>query len=136
MAKHVSGCQCGLHKPRTQEHRDRLREANLKHGHASPHTPEYAAWCQMKQRCLNPNYPAYPAYGGRGATVCERWLEFGNFLADMGEKPEPKHAYNIDLIDYTGNYEPGNVRWATRSEQGRRAREFNAERRSAVNESV
>lgn len=68
----------------------------------------------MVQRCTNPAKPNWPNYGGRGITVCDRWLDFTNFLADMGEKPQ---GLSIDRIDVDGNYEPGNCRWATDAEQ-------------------
>lgn len=68
----------------------------------------------MKNRCLNPNATDYARYGGRGITICERWLTFANFLADMGERPEGR---TLDRINNSGNYEPGNCRWATASEQ-------------------
>ena len=68
----------------------------------------------MKQRCLNPNSKRYPRYGGRGITICTRWLDFANFLEDMGEVPEGK---SIDRINNDGNYEPSNCRWATKYEQ-------------------
>ncbi len=72
----------------------------------------------MIQRCTNPNSPDYPRWGGKGIKVCERWLKFENFLADMGEKPYPD--FSIDRYpDKQGNYEPSNCRWATRSEQQR-----------------
>jgi hypothetical protein len=64
----------------------------------------------MIQRCNNPNNPAYPRYGGRGITICPRWLVFENFLADMGDKPE---GFTLDRINNDKGYEPGNCRWAT-----------------------
>jgi len=74
----------------------------------------------MLARCHYTNAINYHRYGGRGVTVCDRWLKFGNFLADMGRKPSPKHS--IDRTDNEGNYEPGNCRWATAKEQCRNTR--------------
>src|SRR5688572_5961440 len=89
------------------------------HGHSRhgvPRTPEYHSWVSMKTRCYNPNCNRYERYGGRGIVVCERWrTSFVNFLADLGLRPSPKHS--LDRIDSNGNYEPGNVRWATDAEQ-------------------
>ena len=70
----------------------------------------------MKKRCLNPRAKQFEDYGGRGITVCDRWINsFENFFADVGPRPSPEHS--IDRIDNDGNYELGNVRWATAFEQ-------------------
>ena len=83
--------------------------------HGMSRTPEYKAWFNMKDRCFNPNTKGYPNWGGRGITVCDRWLDFENFLADMGTKPSPKHS--LDRIDNDGDYCPDNCRWSTKAEQ-------------------
>lgn len=84
--------------------------------HGMSHTAEYKAWIQMKQRCNNPNSSSYPYYGGKGITVCERWVQsFESFLSDLGRKPSKTHS--LDRIDPSGNYEPSNCRWATPFEQ-------------------
>ncbi len=74
----------------------------------------YGSWCAMKQRCFNVKNHAYQYYGGRGITVCDRWMSYSNFAADMGERP---HGHSLDRIDNDGNYDPSNCRWATVSEQ-------------------
>jgi hypothetical protein len=64
----------------------------------------------MKQRCLNEKHDSYHYYGGRGIKVCDRWLVFENFLADMDERPE---NMTLDRIDSDGDYELSNCRWTT-----------------------
>jgi hypothetical protein len=90
--------------------------------HGKTGTKAYRAWTHMLSRCRDHNCNEFPRWGGIGITVCERWLRFENFLADMGEPPSPKHS--IDRWpDKAGNYQPGNVRWATIKEQNRNRRD-------------
>lgn len=98
------------------------RGKNVKHGHASGGkiTPTWQAWSSMRERCDQPNHPAFKNYGGRGIKVCERWAtSFENFLADMGERPP---NLELDRIDNEEGYEPGNCRWTTRLVQARNRR--------------
>ena len=71
-------------------------------------------------RCNNPKSEGYPLYGGRGISVCERWRIPSNFMEDMGPKPEP--TMELDRINNNGNYEPSNVRWATKKTNMRNTR--------------
>lgn len=88
--------------------------------HGDKRTPEYDAWIGMKRRCNNPNSSRYKDYGGRGITVCERWMVVENFLTDMGERPTIEHS--LDRKNNEGNYEPSNCRWATHEEQNQNQR--------------
>lgn len=76
-------------------------------------SPEYMAWANMKQRCCNPKCDKYHRYGGRGITICDRWINsFSNFYEDMGQRPFPEAQ--IDRRNNDGDYEPDNCRWVTR----------------------
>jgi hypothetical protein len=91
-------------------------EKELKTIHGGVGTSTYRSWQAMKARCLNPNYEEYPNYGGKGVTICERWLNsFQNFLDDMGVRPEGMTLDRWPKCE--GNYEPGNCRWATPKQQ-------------------
>lgn len=102
----------GTKEPRV---RNPGKVTNFKHGLI--HTPEYVAWYAMKDRCLNPNSSNYAYWGGRGVGVYAPWVDdFTLFNAYVGPKPTPSHSLDR-FPDKNGNYEPGNVRWATKLEQ-------------------
>lgn len=92
-----------------------------KHGHTSGRkfSPEYYSWSSMMTRCTNPKHAKYADYGGRGISVCARWMKFENFLADMGPRPAGK---TIERKESDGNYEPSNCIWATRQRQSNNTR--------------
>jgi hypothetical protein len=84
----------------------------FKHGDINSGT--YSSWAAMKSRCLNPNDSRYKDYGGRGIKICDRWMDYRNFLADMGSRPE---GLTLEREEVNGNYELSNCRWATQKEQ-------------------
>lgn len=98
------------------EQREKWMASRVKHGGymGGKERPAHYTWRSMVARCTNPNHKAYGYYGRRGITVCERWMSYENFVADMGEPPE---GMSLDRVDNDKGYEPGNCRWATRSEQ-------------------
>lgn len=90
--------------------------------HGGRHLPEYTVWADMRRRCLNTTRKDYARYGGRGITICDRWIDsFANFLADMGPRPSPEHS--IERRDNESGYGPENCFWGTRVEQARNKRD-------------
>jgi hypothetical protein len=89
-----------------------LDKSNPRKKHGMYGTKEYNAWNAMKSRCYNKDYPSYSSYGGRGIKVCDEWLNnFTAFYEYIGDAPSVE--YSLDRINFDGDYEPGNVRWAT-----------------------
>lgn len=94
------------------------KKRESKHTLMNQYRSESTAWRDAKRRCTNPNCKKWERYGGRGITMCDEWMNsFEQFFAYIGPKPTSQHS--LDRIDNDGNYEPGNVRWATKQEQAR-----------------
>lgn len=96
-------------------HMESARDASIKarkHGKAGTRT--YKTWQSMFGRCYSPSNRSFMYYGAKGITVCDRWRSFESFLEDMGERPD---GMTLDRFDSSKNYEPGNCRWATKTDQ-------------------
>lgn len=98
-------------------------ERFTRHGYskAGKISREYSSWLSAKRRCKNPNEKGFENYGGRGITMCDRWVNsFPNFIEDMGDAPTSKHT--LDRVDNNKGYSKENCRWATMGEQMRNKR--------------
>jgi len=114
----IKSCGCRRRLVATKEGRRKL----FKHGHSlqgSSPSSTYQSWRSMVARCTQAKRHDWHHYGGRGIKVCERWLQFENFLADMGERPA---GMTLDRVNVNGNYEPSNCRWATNRQQSENKR--------------
>ena len=109
--------------------RDSMREIGEMNGtHRMSRTAEYGSWSNMMRRCYDKKNNRYRLYGALGVIVCDQWRDsFEVFLQDIGFKPSPAHSLDR-YPDNAGNYEPGNCRWATLSQQNKNRKPFNRKR--------
>ena len=133
-------CDCGNHKIYRHSnltsgtykscgclHKEQIKDGGLSRKHGKSRTIEYHAWLGMRRRCFGreTDVDVKRAYFDRGIRVCEEWNSkggFERFFAHVGQRPDP--SYSLDRIDVNGNYEPGNVRWASRKTQAMNRRKF------------
>jgi len=124
MIRWICRCDCGGEKLVTTSNLGRNTHScgciRNTQGALTRKHPLWGVWSAMLQRCTDPNCAAYPNYGGRGISVCERWRSFPAFLEDM--ESTYQRGLSIDRKENDGNYEPSNCRWATAKTQGRNRR--------------
>lgn len=119
-------CECGCGEPapiaiKTDARRGHVKDQPIRFinhhqnvaNHGMSNTPEYAAWSHAQQRCTNPTNEEYKNYGARGIKFL--FVSFEQFFNELGPRTTPQHS--LDRINNDGNYEPGNVRWATDAQQ-------------------
>lgn len=120
-SKWLCRCDCGSTSKHTRSNlaSGGSRSCGCRRGgptHGLSRSPEYRSWRAMLDRCYNPNTADYRHYGGRGISVFQKWKRsFSAFYAAVGQRPSSSHS--LDRINNNGNYEPGNVRWATKRQQ-------------------
>ena len=121
--EHTKSCGC-LRSKISKESVKVMIESNRANGspattHGKRYESAWTTWSHMLDRCNNPNCSQYSHYGGRGIQVCERWLKFENFYADMGDRPE---NLSLERTDNSKGYSPDNCKWATKKQQARNTR--------------
>lgn len=121
LSKTTRSCGCLCHDVNSKL----AKTGNSRRTHGMSKTKIYNEWLGIKKRCNNPNESNYANYGGRNIKLCEEWekdfVAFFNYMSNLPHYGE--EGYSIDRIDNDGNYEPGNVRWATRTQQNRNRRD-------------
>ena len=109
------------HKPSRSKYCSRLcSNRSISKRHCKTGSKIHIAWASMKDRCLNPRNKKYYNYGGRGITVCEKWMDFENFYKDMGDPPFARA--HLDRIDNDQGYSPENCRWVSNKENAQNTR--------------